>query len=58
VALTRFLRFYAVTSLTWDTFRAVGNVVMVLALGLPILAALSRFRERFTVTIEAPVQPV
>ena len=53
-AAARFLRFYAVTSLTWDTFRAVGNVVMVLALGLPILTALSRFRERFTVTYESP----
>ncbi|MEA2682752.1 MAG: energy-coupling factor transport system substrate-specific component [Chloroflexota bacterium] len=50
VAAARFLRFYAVTSLAWDTFRAVGNVIMIAALGLPILAALSRFRDRFTVT--------
>jgi energy-coupling factor transport system substrate-specific component len=55
-AIARFLRFYAVTSFAWDTFRAVGNLVMVLALGLPILTALSRLRDRFTVTIEAPAE--
>jgi energy-coupling factor transport system substrate-specific component len=51
-AAGRFLHFYAVTSLAWDTFRAAGNVVMVTLLGLPLLTALTRFRERFTVTIE------
>jgi energy-coupling factor transport system substrate-specific component len=51
-ALARFGHFYAVTSLAWDSFRAAGNVVMVVLLGPPILAALARFRERFTVTFE------
>ena len=51
-ALLRFGRFYAVTSLAWDSFRAAGNVIMVALLGPPILVALSRFRERFTVVIE------
>ena len=51
-ALLRFGRFYAVTSLAWDSFRAAGNVVMVVLLGPPILVALARFRERFTVVIE------
>jgi hypothetical protein len=36
------------TSLAYDTFRAVGNVVMVLALGAPVLAALARFKARLT----------
>ena len=58
-AVARFGHFYLVTSLAWDSFRAVGNVAMVGLLGLPILAALLRFRERFTVVIEpvpAPTQ--
>ena len=51
-ALVRFAHFYAVTSLGWDSFRAAGNVIMVVLLGPAILAALARFRERFTVVIE------
>jgi energy-coupling factor transport system substrate-specific component len=51
-AAGRFLHFYLVTSLAWDTFRALGNVAMVAVLGLPLLAALSRFQQRFTVVIE------
>ncbi len=45
-ALLHFGRFYLLTSLAYDTFRAVGNVVMVLALGAPVLAALMRLRAR------------
>ena len=45
-ALVHFARFYALTSFAYDTFRAAGNVVMVLALGAPVVAALSRFRAR------------
>jgi energy-coupling factor transport system substrate-specific component len=51
-ALLRFGHFYLVTSAVWDSFRAWGNVLMVVLLGPPILAALTRFRERFTVVIE------
>lgn len=50
-ALARFARFYATTSVVYDTFRAVGNAVAVLVLGAPILAALARLRRRFTVTV-------
>lgn len=50
-ALSRFTRFYLLTSLGWDTFRAVGNAVMVLVLGAPVLAAMVRFRERFTLEV-------
>ncbi|HKC18007.1 MAG TPA: ECF transporter S component, partial [Candidatus Dormibacteraeota bacterium] len=48
VALVHFARFYALTSFAYDSFRAVGNVVMVLALGAPTVAALERFRSRLT----------
>jgi energy-coupling factor transport system substrate-specific component len=47
-ALVHFARFYLATSLAYDTFRAVGNVIMVLVLGAPVLAALSRVRARFS----------
>ena len=48
IALVHFARFYVLTSLAYDTFRAVGNVVMVLAFGAPVLAALARLRSRLT----------
>ena len=44
--LARFWRFYLVTSLAYDSFRAAGNAVLVLALGGPILAGLARLRRR------------
>jgi energy-coupling factor transport system substrate-specific component len=44
--LQRFGRFYLVTSLGYDSFRAVGNAVMVLTLGAPVLAAFWRIRVR------------
>jgi energy-coupling factor transport system substrate-specific component len=47
-ALLHFGRFYVLTSLTYDTFRAVGNVLMVMALGVPVLGALGRLRARLT----------
>ena len=46
LAARHFGRFYLVTSLGYDTFRAVGNVVLVAAVGLPVLVALSRLRGR------------
>ena len=49
--LVRFGRFYLVTSLAYDTFRAVGNVIMVLVLGAPVLAALSRLQARLSFEI-------
>jgi energy-coupling factor transport system substrate-specific component len=45
--LARYARFYLATSLGFDTVRAVGNVVLVLALGRPILRLLERYRARF-----------
>jgi energy-coupling factor transport system substrate-specific component len=49
--VTHFAHFYLATSLVYDTFRAVGNAVMVTALGLPVLMALSRLRSRFSVEV-------
>lgn len=59
-SLLHFGRFYLLTSLAYDTFRAVGNVVMVLALGLPVLGALSRLRARLTfevMPLDGDLQP-
>jgi len=47
-ALVHFARFYLLTSLGYDTFRAVGSAVMVVALGAPVVAALNRFRVRLS----------
>lgn len=49
-ALGRFSHFYLVTSLGWDTFRAVGDVVMIGLLGAPLLNAFQRIRRRLTFT--------
>jgi len=45
-ALIHFWNFYMVTSFGYDSFRAAGNIAMVLALGAPVMAALARFRLR------------
>ena len=47
-ALVHFGRYYLLTSVAYDTFRAVGNALMVVALGAPVLAALARLRARFS----------
>lgn len=44
--LHHYVAYYVVTSLAWDTFRAVGNAAMVLALGRPLLSALDRAARR------------
>jgi energy-coupling factor transport system substrate-specific component len=46
--LVHFARFYLATSLAYDTFRSVGNALMVLLLGTPVLAALARVRARLS----------
>ncbi len=47
-ALHRYARFYLITSLGYDAFRAVGNAVLILAIGGPLLRVLERFRARFS----------
>jgi energy-coupling factor transport system substrate-specific component len=51
-AAARFAHFYVATSLVYDSFRAAGNAVLVLIVGLPVLSALVRLRRRHTVVIE------
>lgn len=50
-ALARFGRFYLVTSLAYDSFRAVGNALAVLLLAAPVIAALRRLRARMTFVV-------
>ncbi len=45
-AVGRFARYYLVTSIGYDAFRAGGNALMVVLLGLPILAGLQRVGRR------------
>ena len=47
LALLHFAKYYLVTSAGYDAFRAGGNAIMVLAFGLPLLAALHRLSRRF-----------
>jgi energy-coupling factor transport system substrate-specific component len=51
--LAQFGRFYVVTSLAWDAFRAAGDAVAVLAFGPPVLMALGRLRVRLGYEIVA-----
>ncbi len=46
-AFQRYIAFYLATSLAWDTSKAVGNVLLVVFLGPPVLRLLRRFRQRF-----------
>jgi energy-coupling factor transport system substrate-specific component len=59
-ALRHYWRFYLVTSLAWDSLRAIGNVVLVAVLGRPVLRLLERFRARSLVTWDdaSPARPV
>lgn len=53
-AVIRFGRFYLATSVAYDGFRAVGNVLMVLLFGPPVIAALSRLRSRMGFVVLDP----
>jgi hypothetical protein len=51
-ALARYSRFYLLTSLPWDTGRALlANVPLVMILARPLGRLLSRVRERFEAEI-------
>jgi energy-coupling factor transport system substrate-specific component len=45
--LTRYILFYLTTSLWWDAGRAIGNLLLILLVGVPILKLLYRFEQRF-----------
>ncbi len=53
----RFGAFYLATSLVYDSFRAVGNLLLIAVLGSAVIAALERFRRRFLVVwaVDRPV---
>ena len=57
-ALTQFGRFYVLTSLFWDSFRAAGNGLMIAVLGRTVLTAMTRYRRRFTVTVSSAPSPL
>lgn len=44
--------YYLTTSLWWDVGRAVGNLVLILLVGPPVLRLLRRFRQRFQFRVE------
>ncbi len=48
-AISRYALFYVTTSLWWDVGRGVGNTVLILAVGRPVLRALRRFQARMYV---------
>jgi energy-coupling factor transport system substrate-specific component len=50
-ALAGFGRFYLVTSLAWDAFRAAGNAALVILLGPAVLTALRRLQARLTLEV-------
>jgi len=52
--LRHYATYYAATSFAWDTFRAVGNAVLVLVLGRPLLGALDRAARRMNLESKAP----
>ena len=55
--LHRFGGFYLATSLVYDSFRAIGNLLLVAVLGPAVIGALERFRRRFLVVwnVDQPV---
>ncbi len=56
-----YARFYATTSFVYDAFRAGANVLLVLALGRPLIRLLDRYRDRFTwepwISVDAVDEP-
>lgn len=52
--LRRYLTFYGATSGLWDLLRAVGNAVLVLVLGRPVLGSLDRAAKRMRIDLRPP----
>jgi energy-coupling factor transport system substrate-specific component len=48
--LRHYWAFYVLTSFGWDAWAALGNAVLIVAAGRPVLRVLSRFHDRFMVT--------
>jgi energy-coupling factor transport system substrate-specific component len=52
--LRHYAAFYGVTSFAWDTFRALGNALLVLVLGRPLLATLDRAARKLRLDLRPP----
>ena len=55
--LKHYLAFYSVTSLGWDAIGAVGNAVMVVILGRPLLGAFDRAARRMNLQLGSSRHP-
>ena len=55
--LQRYLSFYVATSAGWDAAGAIGNAVLALVLGRPLLGALDRAARRMHLEIGPPLIP-
>ena len=53
--LQHYATFYVATSLGWDAFRAVGNTILVLVLGRPLLGALDRAAKRMRLDVKPEI---
>jgi hypothetical protein len=54
--LRRFGAFYLATSAVYDTFRAVGNLLLLVLLGPAVIVPLLRFKQRFLVQWGTPAK--
>ncbi len=54
--LRRYVAYYLATSLAWDTFRAVGNALLVAVLGGPLLRTLERAARRLRLDAQVAVE--
>jgi energy-coupling factor transport system substrate-specific component len=45
--VSRYALFYMVTSFAWDAMRLLGNMILIAAVGIPVVSALRRFGRRF-----------
>ncbi len=49
--LRHYWSFYLLTSAGWDIWRALANLVLIVAVGRPVLDVLVRFRDRFQIEL-------
>ena len=54
--LKSYALYYLVTSLVWDLVRALGNFLLIVALGAPTLRVLRRFHQRFSFNYQPVMQ--
>ena len=47
-SIGRYVAFYVTTSLIWDLVRGFGNAILILAISLPALRIMSRFKEKIS----------